>query len=427
MGDLYRSLVDDAFEFTVVLRGDFTVELASRSTTTHTGWQPDELRDRNVAEFVHPEDLDRALLALNGFDEFGAPSGTTCFRVETADGTWASFDVTAAEVTDGHQRLFAVTCRPVDYQHATDEILQRLLSGADRAAAIEPVLDLFSWKLNRSNVGICWPEDTGARRWVSTGVPDELAGAADHGPWALARTTRQPVLDLEGATLGDEVRALARAHNCGSVWVVPIDAAGAAEPALVTVWTRLGGPRPDGHAYGMNLSRTYLELILRWSHQVEQLDRAANLDQLTGVCNRRGLFDALARSQRGGALLYCDLDRFKPVNDAHGHTIGDEVLRVVARRIESRLRPGDVVARTGGDEFVVVAWDLDAHEARQLSERVRATVQEPVHLDGRTLAVGMTIGVVHHPERLDEAALVGADQALVAAKGSRTATATRSR
>ena len=94
-----------------------------------------------------------------------------------------------------------------------------------------------------------------------------------------------------------------------------------------------------------------VELILRWTDQQGSLERAAHLDALTGLANRRVFFDTLAATADGGAVLYCDLDRFKPVNDDLGHFAGDTVLRVAARRLEGCVRDGDLVGRLGGDEF----------------------------------------------------------------------------
>jgi diguanylate cyclase (GGDEF)-like protein/PAS domain S-box-containing protein len=420
---LYRSLVDDAFELTVVLRPDFTIELVSDSITARTGWTRDDLEGRSIAEFVHPDDLERAFVALNGFESFGAPGGTTCFRVLGADGDWLSFDLTASTATDGEGTFYAITARPVDYQHATDEVLTRLLSGAPRADALAPVLDVFSWQLNGSSVGIWWREG-GKERSVTTGIPGDLAGLDDRpeGPWGRALATRSPVLDIGGELLTPEQRHLATLHDCGSVWVVPIEVVGHPEVALVTVWTRVGGPRPDGHAYGMTLARTYIDLILRWTDQAEQLDRAAHRDPLTGMANRRALFEALGEHPVSGAVLFCDLDRFKPVNDHYGHTTGDQVLRRVAQRIERAVRsrrpgdrPPDLVARTGGDEFVVLARNVTTEQAAALAQRIRSAVNRPVQVGEHLIEVGITIGV-DHAEAIDDSTLAGADQALVAAK-----------
>jgi diguanylate cyclase (GGDEF)-like protein len=104
------------------------------------------------------------------------------------------------------------------------------------------------------------------------------------------------------------------------------------------------------------------------------------------------------------------------VNDRYGHQAGDEVLRQVAHRIEGAVRSTDLVARTGGDEFVVLAPDIDPEQAAALAQRIRSAVAEPTEVEGHIVQVGVTIGVSYADDALTEATLDGADQALVNAK-----------
>ena len=133
---LYRSLVDDAFGFTVAIRSDFTMAFVSQSVWKHVERTADSLTGESVADFLHPDDLERALLLMSGWTNHGAPNGMAGFRLKHADGSWLSFDVTASHVTDGVEAFLAVYCSPVDYQKATDEVLSRLLRGAGRAEAL---------------------------------------------------------------------------------------------------------------------------------------------------------------------------------------------------------------------------------------------------------------------------------------------------
>jgi diguanylate cyclase (GGDEF)-like protein/PAS domain S-box-containing protein len=414
---LLTSLVQDAFLFVVVIRADFTLEFVSRPVTRLLGHEPADLCGRSIADFVHPEDLERALLHVGGWELFGTPGGTTTFRLRHRDGTWHGFDVTAAAVHDGEEEHLAVYCTPVDYQHATDQVLATLLRGGDRSEALGPVLDVFSWHINDARVAISWHEGDEVR-FVSTGLPAELSGAAGHAddPWATARRTGLPFVEHDPAHLDPALRRTAAEHGRGGVWIVPMSDVGDDERAVVTVWSTAGGPPPNGHAYGMSVARTYVELILRWCRQVAQLEHAARRDPLTGLANRRALFDALRSGADHGALLFCDLDHFKPVNDAHGHAAGDEALRQIARRIEQAVRATDLVARTGGDEFVVLAPGIGLEQAAALAQRIRAAVAEPTQVGEHVVQVGVTIGVAYADEVLSEATLGGADLALTSAK-----------
>jgi diguanylate cyclase (GGDEF)-like protein len=124
-------------------------------------------------------------------------------------------------------------------------------------------------------------------------------------------------------------------------------------------------------------------------------------DPLTGLPNRALLADRLrqaaARARRQPdslAVLFLDLDRFKVVNDGIGHSAGDELLRVVARRLLDAVRPGDTVARFGGDEFVVLCENLNEPDAAALADRVGERLSTPVSIAGRDVAVTASIGIV---------------------------------
>jgi diguanylate cyclase (GGDEF)-like protein len=149
-------------------------------------------------------------------------------------------------------------------------------------------------------------------------------------------------------------------------------------------------------------------------------------DAVTGLPNRRLLLDrlhhALTRATRRSRLvgvLYCDVDRFKPINDTYGHRAGDVVLQGVARRLESVLRDDDTVSRVGGDEFVILLEDLaDATGATRIAERARVAVSQPIALENGELQVSTSIGVAISRGPLDdvESLLRRADDAMYLAK-----------
>jgi diguanylate cyclase (GGDEF)-like protein/PAS domain S-box-containing protein len=168
-----------------------------------------------------------------------------------------------------------------------------------------------------------------------------------------------------------------------------------------------------------------VDLTARKQHEAE-LDRVANYDNLTGLPNRRMFIDQLRKSiaradrnQHVFALCYLDLDQFKPINDEHGHAIGDEVLIEVARRLLHVTRAGDTVARLGGDEFVVVLDDMHRDDRIDVMlDRMLSVIRQPIMVHGLHLQVFASIGVAIYPDdEVDADTLLRhADQAMYKAK-----------
>lgn len=140
--------------------------------------------------------------------------------------------------------------------------------------------------------------------------------------------------------------------------------------------------------------------------QIELSEHLALHDELTGLPNRRLLEDRLTKAldsaRRNGtyvAVLVVDLDRFKQVNDTFGHRTGDQLLRLIVARLSARIRQSDTFARTGGDEFTIVATGLRNREAAdRLANDLLAAFDQPIQFEEQELQAGASIGVAVYPE-----------------------------
>ncbi|MGH3498906.1 MAG: diguanylate cyclase domain-containing protein [Nocardioidaceae bacterium] len=159
-------------------------------------------------------------------------------------------------------------------------------------------------------------------------------------------------------------------------------------------------------------------------HQArEELRRQANHDPLTGLLNRSGIDAGLAElvkkvdDEHPAAVLFCDLDGFKQVNDRFGHATGDRVLSILAQRLLAQVRRDDLVGRLGGDEFLILCRDLDREQVDELALRLRRTTAEQVLVDGLASRVTVSVGIVMLGPDADPEALVRlADAAMYRAK-----------
>ncbi|MBU1690880.1 MAG: EAL domain-containing protein [Gammaproteobacteria bacterium] len=182
------------------------------------------------------------------------------------------------------------------------------------------------------------------------------------------------------------------------------------------IWNR----RKDGEVYLEWLSINRIEAsdgapfryvavfhdITELRRKDEEIRHQAFHDALTGLPNRALMKDrlllALERSKREGgrlAVIFIDLDRFKAINDGLGHDVGDLLLQEVARRIKSRMRTVDTVARLGGEEFVVLMEDLrDAGDSASLAQELIAEIARPMELSGHAVEISASMGMAFYPE-----------------------------
>jgi diguanylate cyclase (GGDEF)-like protein len=202
------------------------------------------------------------------------------------------------------------------------------------------------------------------------------------------------------------------------------DVCAALSAGAVDVWTSARvAPELIARVRAAYRSRQLLDLALRRYSDLEDL---AYRDELTELPNRRGAsrqIDVLiSRARRHGhqlALLLIDADRFKAVNDEHGHAVGDVVLRELAARLRERVRREDVVGRWGGEEFVVVLPETTPDGAAAVAESLRAGISDlPITADSVTLTATVSIGVAAWTGQDLDDLVNHADRALYAAKAA---------
>lgn len=375
-----------------------------------TGWPTEELVTRRLREITHPDDIDSDVDAMEALIS-GRISG---FRHERRLITRAGAPVwvllSVALVRDERHRPRHFIVQMQDVSHAREAQCQ--LEQAEAAARAER--DHATAIVSAMGEG------------YALTVDGEIKAVND----ALCELTGFPASELVGATppypfwppeeMGSIMGMLAdvRRNNGGAHQLVFMRANGERFEAEITVRP---ASQEDGRAIGFVSTMRDVSVQRR---QQRELERLAATDSLTGLANRHVLQEALAREagrratdKRQLALVLLDLDEFKQVNDVFGHPAGDAVLVEVARRLESTVRAGEVLARVGGEEF---AWLLPAScadEAIAAADRAREEIAaRPFGLAGK-LTMSAGVGLVFTP--FDGDALYRmADRALYEAKQS---------
>ena len=412
----FRLLVDNTAAPFVIIDRTGTIRYVSGSIARVLGWTGEELVGRNMVEFLPPDQVDVAIEAIaeiDAFDRIGAGVPIT-FAISNPEGGRTWVEVGAVPFLDDPELDFiALRVRPWDAEHHLAEFLTALLT----APSLEHVLGPLSCNVAASLGAV------GAA--IHHGF-DGLAFVGTVGSWEGARSLPLDVgLWVDAARArGGTVTAAAPANDvgAGSCWLVPVCGNGAVAPAVLSVWRDDEGPPLVGHRHALENLSGYVQLALVRTAEHQRLLHLAGHDSLTGVANRASFRDrlasALAIGERNLAVAFCDLDRFKPVNDTHGHGAGDEVLIEVAERLRRTLRVGDELARIGGDEFTVLLRNVpDAATARHVADRLLAAVHDPFAVPGGEVTIGLSVGVALADRRATaDGLLATADAALYACK-----------
>jgi diguanylate cyclase (GGDEF)-like protein len=278
-------------------------------------------------------------------------------------------------------------------------------------------------------------EDHALQLVVAPSLPAEfqpvlsvLRQREDRGPYDMPSLVRdcEVVRDLDADSRFIGLGDVAAAARLRGYWSLPISASDSRTALGLLAIFHDGAGEPTSAE--LQVARASIRLASIAVERDRVSARAAYRalhDPLTGLPNRLLLIDrlshALASAKRRPthlALLMIDLDRFKLVNDGLGHSVGDQLLVAVARRLASTVRPGDTVARFGGDEFVFLSEDMqDEGQARAIANRLLAVIARPFDVAGRKLYVNASIGIVtNRCDDTPEIMLSDADIAMYQAK-----------
>jgi diguanylate cyclase (GGDEF)-like protein len=432
-----RALDGFADRALVVVSTEMRVVYASQGLR-FLGYGPSDFDGTSpISDFVHPDDAVRVIEELGRQQSPGMAGRMRQWteqagvvpvhvRLRRRDGGWEWCQIETVNCLDQPDvEAMGFLVGPSATRASLDAAIHLVGTGAELTDVLAELVSILERQLPGAPALISHVTERGVEDVDRTGM------VVNH-PWAdvMRRTLggSSPELILVGA---DEIADRDLRPDVRQVSVLPITAPGGVELiGAIAAGTGWNGEPLMGLTDIMRTIGNLAALAIELDRRNGELRRWADLDTLTGVANR-GCFDRWLRElepQPELGVIAVDLDRFKPVNDAHGHAVGDRVLAQVARRIATSVRATDLVARVGGDEFAVLCAGVDDELLAEIAERIERRVTEPITEGRITVSVGASTGVamrgVDEPLR---ATVERADTACYAVKATRRGAGTPTR
>jgi diguanylate cyclase (GGDEF)-like protein/PAS domain S-box-containing protein len=403
---IYRAIAETAISPIGLVDDAGTVLWVGASMEELTGWPREALVGRNMLDVLDEQSQKAVIDSYTRFADT-ASSGPgwlgTGLLVNVVSPTGEVIPCSASSATSvrtGVPGMVIQLTRAAAVTHLHAAVRAMSTAGA-LADVLGHLAEMVASEIAGSTVEIGWGWDGTAFAHVAAADVAVLSvdddGDGDR-PWGTAIASGVAITHDDLSTLPPAVADRARELGFVGCWVQPIASTPNNTPsAAVVVWRSQPVDLTSFTTQYVERGVDLVSLALQWDRGLQALEREASHDALTGLANRRAFFDRLRSSDAPdapGTVLFCDLDRFKPVNDVHGHTVGDQVLVVVGERLQRSVRPTDLVARYGGDEFAVFCPGLvDEGEIGELIERLRRAVSRPITLTGISVEIGISIGV----------------------------------
>ncbi len=411
------------------------------------GFEPAEMIGQTPLSMISgrhtdAEQLVRVRTCLQPTDGSGAQSIKCELLVYTKAGRplWVSAVVNPVFDAGGELLNFISVLTDITQTKMHEQLQHRVLEAIVREVPMAEVLALLCSEVERiapevvcSVLGI---DARGCLRPLAApSLPMEVAAAIDGlrigpevGSCGTAAWRGEPVLVLDIATdpRWHDHKHLVLPLGLCACWSSPIMAGDGTVAATFAFYYREPTAPSALHERLVAVSSHLCALLLERERSRERIHQLAHFDELSGLPSRAmvsaradRLLHEAGRSEVPLSVLFIDLDRFKQVNETHGHAIGDQLLRETARRLQAQVRETDVIGRLAGDEFVAVLPDCGAQQAAQFAERLVAALAWPVTIDGLTLHLGASVGVAVFPDDGTdvETLMRHADMAMFQAKG----------
>jgi diguanylate cyclase (GGDEF)-like protein/PAS domain S-box-containing protein len=437
----FRSLVQRSYDVIAVCDPTGTVLYVTPSVEEVLGYKPEEIIGTNGYDFIRPAERDELEASLGRLVEGTSPQRAVEFEAVHKDGSLRYVELVPTNLVDDPAvGGIVLNVRDITERKRAEEelrLLQTIVLAVDEAAdlgtalevTVQRVCDVTGWACGAAWTPVpdgsalqlrrSWCRDDPGLKAFSEGrhtLELPLGVGLPGRVWACG----EPSISTNVDVADDSARKAGLAVGVA----VPV----LAEREVVAVLELFNTAAGSDDRRVVSLVATVasqLGTVIERKRAQERLAHQALHDPLTALPNRALFLDrlalALARLRRRRSslvVLFADVDRFKLVNDSLGHDAGDRLLVTLSRRLREVLRPGDTLARFGGDEFAVLCEDVPEDDVVGIAERMMEALAEPLTTGGREVFASVSVGiaVTQDPDQRPEALLRDADAAMYLAK-----------
>ncbi|WP_151446090.1 EAL domain-containing protein [Lacisediminimonas profundi] len=443
----FRTLWETALDAIVIFDEQSVVHYANPAVTSIFGYRIEEVIGRSFRMLYPPAQGEAHERAMQRY--LATPLPGSRWRAVSSigrykDGRNFPIEITFSDVViDGVRRFIGYVRDVTQRKHAEqlnrkqNNILRRIAAGAGLEPTLEAIARLVESEVEGVSCAFLVADDgaAGFTQCVAPSFPvastRALLGAGISpaaGPAGAAAARREPVLvpDLSAAAEWANTvwPGLSRGVHACFCW--PMVGRSSRLLGVMMIKRRVAGALAQAQIRAAQLALDLGGVAIESRRSDETIRYLANCDELTGLANRAALTQALgtaiARARRGEGrvgVLFVDLDRFKNINDTLGHEAGDVVLREIAHRLQTVLRKGDLVARWGGDEFIVMVEQyLDVGVLTRIADKLVNMISAPVSVADTECHVTASVGICTWPDDGPdpESLLRNADMAMYRAK-----------
>lgn len=404
-GRRFRLITDNAYDLIAITGTGGTLDYINSAFHRVLGYNRDELRGQNFLTLVHPADVEMVKQAMREvIDGKSMTEYNLRMRHKRGDWTYMEAVTKALHTSDWAVSSLVTHCR---------DVTSRKQSADELARSEQRFRDLAN-----SSADWLWEVDGDLKfTYVSPGV----AGVLGCKPEEMVGTELNELFDADNAEAKDQIiQRIKRNQSYREVefWT--------RSRQNERVCLRMSGVPVFNEQRAFSGYRGAATNVTAAKLDRDNMYKLATTDHLTSLLNRRRFMEELERSvslarrhKTKGVLMFIDLDRFKEINDTHGHEAGDKILTGIADILKDSVRSTDIVARLGGDEFGIIMHNIPLNQAQdKMQKTVDRINQFSVEYNGANLNVTMSVGMIVYPQedRASENLIMNADLAMYRAK-----------